>query len=157
MCDHCGCRDFPPIAELSADHETILELAWTLAEEPRAGRIPDPGVKTQLLELLDRHVAKEETGLYPVLLGVGGVSADEVTRLEAEHTDLHQQLSGEIFTRLDFYALAAHIETEETELFPFAMLRFDEKEWDVTSDVHRAVDAGRIAAGIDGVGASGGA
>lgn len=143
MCDHCGCRAFAPIAELSADHETILELAWTLAEEQRAGRTPDPGVKAGLCALLDRHVAKEETGLYPVLLGVGGVSAGELTRLEAEHTDLHRQLSGEVFSRLDFYALAAHIETEETELFPFAMLRFDEAEWDVTADVHRAVDAGR--------------
>lgn len=32
MCDHCGCRYFRAIAELTADHEQILELAWQVAE-----------------------------------------------------------------------------------------------------------------------------
>lgn len=83
MCDHCGCRAFPPIAELTADHETILRLAWSLAEAARAGRHPDDTVRRDLLALLDRHVAKEETGLYPTLIATGAVSVDEVSDLEA--------------------------------------------------------------------------
>ena len=35
MCDHCGCRAFAPIAELTADHEDILRRAWALAEATR--------------------------------------------------------------------------------------------------------------------------
>lgn len=35
MCDHCGRRAFGPIAELSAEHETILLLAWPIAEATR--------------------------------------------------------------------------------------------------------------------------
>ena len=142
MCDHCGCRAFPPIAELTADHETILDLAWTLAEAPRAGVRPDPIVQRDLLALLDRHVAKEETGLYPALVATGAVSVDEVNDLEAEHRDLRSSLTDGVFDRRDFYALAAHIEDEEMELFPAAMLGFDDEEWEATNDAHRAVDAG---------------
>ena len=142
MCDHCGCRAFPPITELTADHETILRLAWRLAEASPAAGQPEAGVRLDLLELLDRHVAKEETGLYPALVATGAVSADEVSGLEAEHRDLRRSLTEGVFDRRDFYALAAHIEEEEMELFPAAMLGFDEREWDATSDAHLAVDSG---------------
>ncbi|HEX4905772.1 MAG TPA: hypothetical protein VFU93_09995 [Acidimicrobiales bacterium] len=30
MCDHCRCRDFPPIAELSAEMLGVDDEAWTL-------------------------------------------------------------------------------------------------------------------------------
>lgn len=146
MCDHCGCRAFPPIAELTTEHETILRQAWSLAEAPRAGRQPDATVRRELLALLDRHVAKEETGLYPALVATGALSADEVGDLEAEHRDLRRSLTGGAFDRRHFYALAAHIEDEEMELFPAAMLGFDDEEWGVTGDAHRAVDAGPAAA-----------
>ena len=38
-----------------------------------------------------------------------------------------------------FYALAAHIEVEEHELFSAAMLGFDEEEWEALERAHRAV------------------
>lgn len=141
MCDHCGCRAFPPIAELTADHELILQLAWTLAEATRNLQDPDGTVERDLLDLLDRHVAKEETGLYPALIATGAVSRDEVSDLEAEHRELRCSLTDGAFDRRDFYALAAHIEDEEMELFPAAMLGFEDDEWEATSDAHRAVDA----------------
>jgi hemerythrin-like domain-containing protein len=146
MCDHCGCRAFPPIAELTADHETILDLAWTLAEASQVAGHAASAVKCDLLALLDRHVVKEETGLYPALVATGAVSAAEVSDLEAEHRDLRRSLTDGGFDRRDFYALAAHIEGEEMELFPAAMLSFDDEEWRVTSDAHRAVDAAAAAA-----------
>lgn len=37
MCDHCGCRAYPPIAELTAEHEAILALAEPLAVATRHG------------------------------------------------------------------------------------------------------------------------
>jgi hemerythrin-like domain-containing protein len=138
MCDHCGCRSFPPIAELTADHEEILRLAWALAEAARQGTIHDPSVRRELVELLDLHVAKEETGLYPELLGTGDASVEQVARLEEEHRELGRRLAGAVFDRRDYYALAAHIEAEEMELFPAAMFGFDDEEWEATSDAHRA-------------------
>jgi hemerythrin-like domain-containing protein len=146
MCDHCGCRAFPPVAELTAEHETILDLAWTLAETSRVTGHAAPAVERELLALLDRHVVKEETGLYPALVATGAVSEGDVSDLEAEHRDLRRSLTDGGFDRRDFYALAAHIEDEEMELFPAAMLGFDDEEWGATSDAHRAVDAAAAAA-----------
>lgn len=133
MCDHCGCRAHPPIAELTAEHDVILRLAWQLAEAERAGAAMAPGAHTELLDLLDGHVAKEETGLYPVLVSTGGMAEDRIAGLEDEHRELHRALAGPGFDRPAFYALAAHIEEEEHELFPAAMLGFDEPEWEAMS------------------------
>lgn len=140
MCDHCGCRSFVPIAELTADHEEILRLAWDLAEAARLGVASDtPSTRRELLALLDAHVAEEETGLYPALVATGAVAAEQVTALEGEHRDLHARLASGTFDRRDFYALAAHIEAEEMELFPGAMLGFDEEEWAEVDSAHRLV------------------
>ncbi len=140
MCDHCGCRAFPAIAELTADHERILSLAWLLAEAPRRGDT-DPTVGDELLALLDAHVVKEETGLYPLLLAAGDLSAEASDALEDEHRTLRASLMDGAFDRRDYYALAAHIEQEEMELFPAAMFAFDDDEWDELRAVHRDVTA----------------
>jgi hypothetical protein len=138
VCDHCGCRAFPPIAELTAEHEEILARGWALAEAERAGRPPPPAEVDALARLLDVHVRKEETGLYPELIARGALSADQLADLEQEHRDLHDRLSVARFDRRAFYALAAHIEVEEMELFPAAMLGFDDEEWDTLDGAHRA-------------------
>jgi hypothetical protein len=85
MCDHCGCRAFPPIAELTAEHVEILAMAWELAEAARTGHPATPGVLDSLLALLDLHVIKEEAGLYPELLEVGALAEDACAALEEEH------------------------------------------------------------------------
>ena len=38
MCDHCGCREYAPIAELTAEHVTILGLAEALAAATDSSR-----------------------------------------------------------------------------------------------------------------------
>jgi hemerythrin-like domain-containing protein len=139
MCDHCGCRSFPPIAELTAEHEEILRLAWELVEAARLGAGPEATTRRDLLALLDLHGTKEEAGLFPALVETGGLSLDSVANLEAEHRDFRRQFAAAP-DRRHFYALAAHIEVEEMELFPAAMLGFDQEEWGATSDAHRAAD-----------------
>lgn len=137
MCDHCGCRTFPAIAELTADHETILSLAWQLAEAPRRGDTTDPAARDELLAILDAHVVKEETGLYPLLLATGDLSVETSGTLEDEHRTLRAALTGGSFDRRDYYALAAHVEQEEMELFPAAMFAFDDDEWNELASAHQ--------------------
>jgi hemerythrin-like domain-containing protein len=141
VCDHCGCRAFPAIAELTADHETILSLAWQLAEAVRRGGTTegttDPTVRDELLAILDAHVVKEETGLYPLLLAAGDLSAETSGTLQDEHRTLRAALTGGAFDRRDFYALAAHTEQEELELFPAAMFAFDDEEWNELASAHQ--------------------
>jgi hemerythrin-like domain-containing protein len=137
VCDHCGCRAFPAIAELTAEHETILSLAWPLAEAFRRGEVTDPAVRDELLAILDPHVVKEETGLYPLLLEVGDLSVKTSRTLEDEHRTLHAAMTDGVFDRREYYALAAHIEQEELELFPAAMFAFDDDEWNVLASAHQ--------------------
>lgn len=142
MCDHCGCREFAPIAELTAEHETILDLAWSIAAACHDGR-PVPSVEVETMAaLLVAHANKEETGLYPELSALGCLEPAQLAELEREHVDLHADLLANRFDRRAYFELAAHIEVEETELFSAARFGFDEPEWDAVSLAHAAVDSG---------------
>lgn len=141
MCDHCGCHEFPAIAELAAEHETILSLGWQLAATTRQD-VADDSVRDELLRQLDIHVTKEETGLYPLLLAVGDLSVDASKALEHEHRTIREALTVGTFDRRDYFALAAHIEAEELELFPIAMFAFDDDIWEQLQVAHHdAADA----------------
>lgn len=140
MCDHCGCRNFAPIAELTAEHVEILKLAWILTEAHQEGRTPSPEVAASLYALLEVHDAKEEVGLYPILEALGGLSAEVREQLEAEHAELFRVLDHGVFDRKVYYSLESHIELEEHELFSGAMLRYDDTEWEEMSMAHHAVE-----------------
>jgi hemerythrin-like domain-containing protein len=140
MCDHCGCRNVGPTAELTAEHDEILALAWQLAEAQRAGQALDDVVLKRLLDLRARHSEKEERGLFPLVLEAGDCTPDQIEHLEAEHREQRSTLETGTFTRDDYYALAAHVEEEEFELFPMAMFGFDDTMWDEMQAIHRAVD-----------------
>jgi hemerythrin-like domain-containing protein len=146
MCDHCGCRAFPAIADLSAEHETILELAWELAEATRTGRPARTGVADDLRALLDRHIDKEERALYPLLVDVGDLDRETKDALEDEHVEVRAALADGAFDRRDYYALGAHIEQEEMELFPAAMFGFDDDAWDALYARGGAIAASKTAA-----------
>ncbi len=127
MCDHCSCRQFRPIADLSAEHEVILGHAWQVAE----GTDADGDHARALLVVLDDHVRKEELGLYPWLSQTGDLADDVLARLEVEHVEVRSEIVEGRFDRRSYFALAAHVEEEEMELFPAAMFAFDEDEWGV--------------------------
>ena len=136
MCDHCGCRAFPPIAELSREHDEILRLAWQAAEHP------GPTVFEELLALLDRHVAKEEQSLYPLLHEQADLAVDRCVALESEHAELRAAVTQRTFDRRAFFSLGAHIEEEEMELFPAAMFAFDDEHWAEVAAVFAVIDMG---------------
>jgi len=140
MCDHCGCRSFPAIAELTGEHEDILDLAWTVSEAVRAGSAVPEFELVALRRLLDAHVMKEETGLYPLLIGEGDLSDELLGQLEEEHREIGAVLDAGRFDRKEYFALAAHIETEESELFPCAMFAFDDERWDEMLRAHAEAD-----------------
>ena len=141
MCDHCSCRSFGAISELSLEHDDLLVLAWEVAEATRQGAAPKGDARDRLLALLQRHVVKEETGLYPRLRAAGSLDDETSDALEGEHRELDLLLTGGgRFDRLAYLALAAHIEQEEMELFPGAMFAFEDEDWDSLDAAHRAAD-----------------
>ncbi len=141
MCDHCGCRNVGPTAELTAEHDQILSLAWELAEAHRLGQPSDQSTLARLKRLRSKHSTKEERGLFPLVVETGDCTPEQIDHLETEHREQAALLDGGTFTRDDYYALAAHIEEEEFELFPMAMFGFDNLMWDDMENAHRTVDA----------------
>lgn len=137
MCDHCGCREFGRLAELTTDHGRILELAWQVAEDRPVGEAWR-AARHELVALLDLHVMKEETGLYPLLIGTGDLRPEQCGSLEDQHRALHDVLDGDTFDRRWYYELAAHIDEEEYELFPDAMYGFDDDDWERLDAAHHA-------------------
>ena len=140
MCDHCGCRTFPAIAELTAEHEAILGFAERLADATRHHRRIDRDARERLIALLEMHVAKEEAGLYPLLIAEMGEDADAFDHLEVEHRELFDAIDTDAFDHLALYALQRHIEEEEEVLFSAALFHFDGDTWDDLDAIHRQID-----------------
>ena len=136
MCDHCGCREFGPIAELTADHDAILDLAWRAAAVEGSDPETVTAARNELIALLDLHAMKEELGLYPLLMATGDLAQEQNDALEAEHRSVRDVLQRSAFDRREYFALAAHIEEEELELFPSAMFAFDDDGWDAMLEAH---------------------
>ena len=139
MCDHCSCRDYAPIAELTAEHARILEIATALADATRHQTELHASERDELLALLHLHVAKEEAGLYPVLLDAAGWPSDTFDDLEAEHRELFGALDENRFDHLALYALQRHVEEEEEVLFSAAVFHFDGDTWDDLAAAQAAV------------------
>ena len=141
MCDHCGCRAYAPIADLTAEHVEILRLAASLADATRYGRPIDQPARGRLVDLLHLHVAKEEVGLYPMLLSEMGRPADDYADLEAEHRELFAAIEDNAFDHLALYALQRHVEEEEEVLFSGALFHFDGDTWDDLDAIHRQINS----------------
>jgi len=131
-----------PIAELTTDHEEILQMAWEVAEASSS----EPGSVSDefdaLFRLLTSHARKEEAGLYPQLVSRGDLDGARLAHFEAEHRELHEALLSGSFDRDTYYLLAAHIEAEENELFPSAMYAFDDEGWSAIEKAHRMIAEG---------------
>ncbi len=138
VCDHCGCHTIPAIAALTAEHDAILSLAWQLSQAPEPCA---PAVRDQLEHLLRTHSIEEEAALYPLLVASGDLSLDVRYELEHEHRKLATSLAANTFDTPDYFMLAAHIEAEETELFPAAMFAFDDHDWETYESMQREVTA----------------
>ncbi|MEH0970773.1 hemerythrin domain-containing protein [Micromonospora sp. CPCC 205546] len=136
MCNYCGCREFPLIGRLSAEHEAIANAAGRLRDAVRAGGADAPAALDALLALLGPHTATEEEGLFVELREEGSL-ADAVEKLCAEHEDIHGVLGAVDRTTPDWPAVLAalerlhrHIDNEEHGLFPAAVIALPIPAWD---------------------------
>ncbi|MET9302954.1 hemerythrin domain-containing protein [Micromonospora aurantiaca] len=136
MCNYCGCREFPLIGRLSAEHEAIANAAGRLRGAVRASG-PDALVALDaLLALLMPHTSTEEDGLFVELRAEGSL-AGAVAKLCAEHDDIHGVLGGVDRADPDWPAVLAaldrlhwHIDNEEHGLFPAAVIALPIPAWD---------------------------
>lgn len=109
MCDYCDCRLVPAIADLTADHELLLDLT------------------TQLRVLLERHTRREEQGIFAALRDAG--AGEYVDRFDRDHAVVESLLD----------ELEGHIAVEESDLFPAARQLLGPAEWDEVERAHQEI------------------
>jgi hemerythrin-like domain-containing protein len=146
MCEYCGCRQIEPLAELMDEHMALLDVA---SDVEIALRHRDHERATaelrRLGELLDRHVRREEEGVFTALRATGEF-LDEVSELEQEHDDFHSGLAAldpsdpELATKVDamFRHLSDHIDKEDLGIFPVSVVTLGASGWDIVTSVHSA-------------------
>jgi len=146
MCEHCGCRQVAPIAELMDEHTALLDEAYevrkALAERDRARAMQ---LLRRLVGHLDQHVRREETGIFPAMRETGEF-VDEVEALEDEHRDLDAALDGLDPDAPDFaqrvtgllHSLDLHVQRENLGVFPVAIVTLGAEGWNTIDRAHAA-------------------
>ena len=136
MCNYCGCREFPLIGRLTAEHEAIANAAGRLRTAITSGAGDPMGELDTLLTLLTPHTDTEERGLFVALRAEGSLT-EAVDQLCDEHDDIHGVLGAVDRTAPDWLAVLAaldrlhrHIDNEEHGLFPAAVIALPIVAWD---------------------------
>ncbi|WP_018255518.1 hemerythrin domain-containing protein [Salinispora mooreana] len=136
MCNYCGCREFPLIGQLTAEHEAIANAAGRLRTAINSGADNRIALLDDLLALLMPHTEAEERGLF-LELRAEGTLTEAVEQLCDEHDDIHGVLSTVDRAAPDWSAVPAaldrlhrHIDNEEHGLFPAAVIALPISAWD---------------------------
>lgn len=144
MCEYCGCRQIEPLAELMDEHLALLDIASDV--EIALRHRDHEGARTalrRLAGLLDRHVRREEDGVFTALKQTGEF-LDEVAELEQEHEDLHVGLADldpaepGVAEKISvmFRHLSEHIDKEDLGIFPVSVVTLGSSGWDTVARVH---------------------
>lgn len=143
MCDYCGCRSRPLVADLGADHGRIADLASVVRRALDDG--DRPGARqalTELAHVLEPHAVLEEGSLYPEL-ALEGIATKE---MYADHAFVDSTIRDAVAGSSEAWAevpsalsrLAGHIATEEYDLFPAAHQLLSDVAWDRVEQHHEA-------------------
>jgi hypothetical protein len=127
----------PPIAELMDEHMALVDQAHYLRRDLGAGG--PAAVKARLADLvadLDRHVRREERGIFRALRAAGEF-IDEIDDLEGEHRDLAALIASLDVDSASFGAqvtrllddLAVHVEREDLGIFPVSVVTLGASGW----------------------------
>ncbi len=144
MCEYCGCRGVPPIAELMDEHTALVEQADHVRRDLGAGE-PSAAMDrlSHLVAHLDRHVKREEDGIFSAMR-TAGEFVDEIDALEGEHHDFAVAIAGLDQEAPDFAArvtrllddLAVHVEREDLGIFPVSVVTLGASGWEIVAQAH---------------------
>ncbi len=144
MCEYCGCRGVPPIAELMDEHSDLVDQALHVRRE--LGRGEPAAAMAQLTDLvshLQRHVRREEDGLFRAMRATGEF-VDEIDALEGEHRDFADTIGALDVDAADFAArvtalldgLEVHVEREDLGIFPVSVVTLGATGWAIVDEAH---------------------
>jgi hypothetical protein len=144
MCEYCGCRGVPAIADLMAEHAALVDQAGHIREALTAGDRPAAmSGLTSLVARLTGHVRREEDGIFTALRSTGEY-VEEVDALEDEHRDLEATIAGLDIGAPDFAVrvnqllddLDVHVQREELGIFPVSVVTLGAAGWTVIDEAH---------------------
>jgi hemerythrin-like domain-containing protein len=144
MCEYCGCRQIEPLAELMDEHIALLDVASDVEIALRHRDHPRAVQHLQrLADLLDRHVRREEDGVFTALKDTGEF-LEQIAELEQEHDDFHARVAtldpaDPAFTdhvAAMFRHLSDHIDKEDLGIFPVSVVTLGASGWDTVARVH---------------------
>lgn len=146
MCEYCGCQSVPAIAELTAEHDQIREVARDLdIAAQRNDLIAATELAARLLTLLVPHAVVEEQGLFPAM---ASEFSAYVTSLTGDHRLIERTLSDlatgdpadgwPLRVRVLVGELFDHILREQDGLFPAALSVLTPEQWDRLDGLRRA-------------------
>ena len=144
MCEYCGCRGVRPIAELMDEHSALVDQAHYVRRDLSAGDAAAAmSGLTDLVADLDRHVRREEDGIFRAIRTTGEF-LDEVDALEGEHRDFAVAIAALDVDATDFAPqvtrllddLAEHVEREDLGIFPVSVVTLGARGWQIVDDAH---------------------
>jgi hypothetical protein len=91
MCEYCGCQALTAIAELTREHDLVVNLIGEVRTAHAAGDVDRMAeLAQQIAAILSPHTQVEEHGLFPAL---ADEFPDHVTALEREHRRIEAVLA----------------------------------------------------------------
>lgn len=136
MCSYCGCEAEPLVTALMDDHAVIADLAYRAGQALEAGDTASAGsLMAELAGRFEVHSFKEDTGLFAEL-AAAGEAVGEVERLLADHRRLRPLLASPGLAgqpdrlRAALADLEVHAQTEDNDLFPYALQVLPAASWD---------------------------
>ncbi len=126
------------------EHTALVDRADQVREGLGSG---EPMLVKTRLDLLvahlDRHVRREERGVFRALR-TAGEFIDEIDELEGEHRDFASVVAGLDTDSSDFDAqvrkllddLAVHVEREDLGIFPVSVVTLGASGWAIVDEAH---------------------
>ena len=148
MCEYCGCQSLPAIAELTAEHDRIVDLIGQVRVADRRGDIEAMiELCREISAVLGPHTLVEEHGLFPAM---ATEFPEPIAILEAEHRRIEVVLgeASDATARTDptwparlidvLTLLREHIFKEQDGVFPAALSTLSTAQWDRVGEVRDA-------------------
>ncbi|NEC84855.1 hemerythrin domain-containing protein [Streptomyces sp. SID12501] len=148
MCEYCGCQALPAIAELTREHDLVVNLIGDIRTAHRESDVPRMArIARRISAVLVPHTAVEEQGLFPPL---AEEFPERIAALEAEHRHIEAILGeaaagvpadpGWPLRLLDALALLRdHILKEQDGVFPAALAELSTEAWEAIDAVRARV------------------
>lgn len=148
MCEYCGCQALDAIAQLTGEHDLVVDLADEVSRALRAGDLDHAADRTRrIAAVLEPHTAVEEGALFPAMAADFGEHVDD---LIGEHRLIdHVLAESRLETpsdpswpgRLDaaLRQLREHIIKEQDGAFPAALAVLDAEQWDAVDAIRARV------------------